>query len=105
MGYGSRALQALNSFYSGELFSLDESAAPEKSYPDPIAIDPVSNSASYAPSCSLITNYQYSRRTFCPSTQRCAPRRLCLPCCNASQKGNRRPLIILASRMALPHNF
>ena len=24
MGYGSRALQALNSFYSGELLNLDE---------------------------------------------------------------------------------
>ncbi|KAF8632043.1 hypothetical protein AX15_002085 [Amanita polypyramis BW_CC] len=43
MGYGSRALQALNSFYSGEYFSLDESIAPEKEYPDPATIDPSTN--------------------------------------------------------------
>ena len=42
MGYGSRTLQALNSFYSGEYFSLDESSfIPEVEYPDPSAIDPV----------------------------------------------------------------
>lgn len=41
MGYGSRALQALNLFYSGEYFNLDESVKPETEYPDPSAIDPV----------------------------------------------------------------
>jgi N-acetyltransferase 10 len=41
MGYGSRALQALNSFYSGEYFNLDESTPAEPEYPDPTAIDPV----------------------------------------------------------------
>src|SRR5438105_4107702 len=41
MGYGSRALQALNSFYSGEYFNLDESSKPEVHYPDGAAIDPV----------------------------------------------------------------
>ncbi|KAF9447020.1 DUF699-domain-containing protein [Macrolepiota fuliginosa MF-IS2] len=40
MGYGSRALQALNSFYSGEYFDLDESSKSQPSYPDPAAIDP-----------------------------------------------------------------
>ncbi|KDR80752.1 hypothetical protein GALMADRAFT_222352 [Galerina marginata CBS 339.88] len=40
MGYGSRALQALNSFYSGEYFNLDESTKPEARYPDPSIIDP-----------------------------------------------------------------
>ncbi|KAK2459458.1 hypothetical protein APHAL10511_008518 [Amanita phalloides] len=40
MGYGSRALQALNSFYSGEYFSLDESNVAEKSYPDSAIMDP-----------------------------------------------------------------
>ncbi|PSS34190.1 hypothetical protein PHLCEN_2v1757, partial [Hermanssonia centrifuga] len=39
MGYGSRALQALNSFYSGEYFNLDEVAEPEYSYPDPSLVD------------------------------------------------------------------
>lgn len=41
MGYGSRALHALNSFYSGEYFNLDESNKPEASYPDVPNIDPV----------------------------------------------------------------
>ncbi|KAL9711453.1 hypothetical protein Ac2012v2_005998 [Leucoagaricus gongylophorus] len=40
MGYGSRALQALNSFYSGEYFNLDESNKPEPSYHDVATIDP-----------------------------------------------------------------
>lgn len=41
MGYGSRALQALNSFYSGEYFNLDESITMKTQYPDAAAIDPV----------------------------------------------------------------
>lgn len=46
MGYGSRALQTLNSFYSGELFNLDEShtVQSELPYPDALVnIDPVSD--------------------------------------------------------------
>ncbi|KAH8977238.1 DUF699-domain-containing protein [Lactarius akahatsu] len=39
MGYGARALHALNAYYSGEYFDLDESAKPEVSYPDAAAID------------------------------------------------------------------
>ncbi|OBZ68966.1 hypothetical protein A0H81_11153 [Grifola frondosa] len=39
MGYGARALQALNAFYSGEYFNLDETSAPEPSYPDPSNVD------------------------------------------------------------------
>lgn len=42
MGYGSRALQALNSFYSGEYFNLDESSRAEPSYPDAAIVEPVS---------------------------------------------------------------
>ena len=42
MGYGSRALKALNSFYSGEYFNLDEATHAEPSYPDATAVDPVS---------------------------------------------------------------
>ncbi|KAG1716074.1 hypothetical protein ID866_1100 [Astraeus odoratus] len=38
MGYGSRALKALNEFYSGEYFNLDETAQVEPSYPDVAAI-------------------------------------------------------------------
>ncbi|KAI0263903.1 GNAT acetyltransferase 2-domain-containing protein [Gloeopeniophorella convolvens] len=39
MGYGARALQALNAYYSGEYFNLDEAAKPEASYPNPAEID------------------------------------------------------------------
>lgn len=55
MGYGARALQALNSFYSGEYFNLDEGPAPEPSYPDPAAIDEV---------CLLIESSHYSATTY-----------------------------------------
>lgn len=41
MGYGARALQALNCFYSGEYFNLDENVAEELSYPDPSVVDKV----------------------------------------------------------------
>ncbi|KAI6114088.1 GNAT acetyltransferase 2-domain-containing protein [Pisolithus sp. B1] len=43
MGYGSRALKALNEFYSGEYFNLDEAAGVEPSYPDATKIDPSTN--------------------------------------------------------------
>ncbi|KAH7885613.1 GNAT acetyltransferase 2-domain-containing protein [Phlebopus sp. FC_14] len=39
MGYGSRALKALNAFYSGEYFNLDESSKADPSYADSAAID------------------------------------------------------------------
>ncbi|GBE81439.1 hypothetical protein SCP_0311680 [Sparassis crispa] len=39
MGYGTRALQALNPFYSGEYFNWDEVSSLEHAYPDPAAID------------------------------------------------------------------
>jgi N-acetyltransferase 10 len=47
MGYGARALQALNSFYSGEYFNLAESSQPETVYPDAAAFDPVRPGSAY----------------------------------------------------------
>ena len=41
MGYGARALQALNAFYSGEYFNLDEDVMREQAYPNPAAVDEV----------------------------------------------------------------
>jgi N-acetyltransferase 10 len=41
MGYGSRALKALNSFYSGEYFNVSENSLSEPSYPDVTLIDHV----------------------------------------------------------------
>lgn len=39
MGYGARALQALNAYYSGEYFNLDEAPRDEPMYPDVAAVD------------------------------------------------------------------
>ncbi|VDC00414.1 unnamed protein product [Peniophora sp. CBMAI 1063] len=39
MGYGRRALDALNAYYSGEYFSLDESVREEAMYPDAAAVE------------------------------------------------------------------
>ena len=40
MGYGSRALQALNAYYSGEYFNLDEHEEHEEAeYADPRKVD------------------------------------------------------------------
>jgi N-acetyltransferase 10 len=41
MGYGARALQALNAYYSGEFLNLDESSKPEVCYADVMGIDEV----------------------------------------------------------------
>lgn len=35
MGYGSRALKALNAYYSGEIMSVDEEIRAEPEYPFP----------------------------------------------------------------------
>lgn len=44
MGYGARALQALNSYYSGEYFSFNDTAPREEhSFPNAAAFDPVSS--------------------------------------------------------------
>ncbi|RDX55888.1 DUF699-domain-containing protein [Lentinus brumalis] len=43
MGYGSRALQALNAYYSGEYFNVDEAMQAEQSYPDPANFDEDTN--------------------------------------------------------------
>jgi len=41
MGYRSRALEALDSFYSDEYFNLDETPKPDMHYPNPSEIDPI----------------------------------------------------------------
>jgi len=41
MGYGARALQALNAYYSGEYFNLDESAKVDASYSDAVTTSEV----------------------------------------------------------------
>jgi hypothetical protein len=41
MGYGARALQALNAYYSGEYFNLDETAKVDVAYSGIAAINVV----------------------------------------------------------------
>jgi len=55
MGYGSQALKALNSFYSGEYFNLNEASPPEPLYPDAAAIDKSSNLLTDNPSVRSVT--------------------------------------------------
>lgn len=54
MGYGSRALEALNSFYSGEYFNLEEEEGKERPEYEQIGVvDPVRRSL-LSIVCSLI---------------------------------------------------
>ncbi|KIY73854.1 putative nucleolus protein [Cylindrobasidium torrendii FP15055 ss-10] len=39
MGYGSRAVQALNSYYSGELFDFDNAEKAEEHFPNPAIVE------------------------------------------------------------------
>lgn len=41
MGYGARALQALNAYYSGEYFNLDETANVDAAYSNIATINEV----------------------------------------------------------------
>lgn len=41
MGYGARALQALNAYYSGEYFNLDETTKVDVAYSDISTINEV----------------------------------------------------------------
>jgi hypothetical protein len=74
MGYGARALQCLNAFYSGEYFNLDEATEAEQSYPDPSRVDEVKPFAH----CALLETHvhNFSVRFFahgqadCTSSQR-----------------------------------
>ena len=47
MGYGARALQALNAYYSGEYFNLDESAQEDALCPDTVTVNEVCHSWPY----------------------------------------------------------
>ena len=41
MGYGSRALKALNAYYSGEIMNVEEETRAEPEYPFPGKVDKV----------------------------------------------------------------
>lgn len=72
MGYGARALQALNSYYSGEYFNFDESVQKERSYPSAAAIDPVRPLYRYLQNFTdLLEEYRSSnRQTYYPRSIR-----------------------------------
>ncbi|KAF8876384.1 GNAT acetyltransferase 2-domain-containing protein [Infundibulicybe gibba] len=55
MGYGSRALKALNAFYSGELYNVDEVSRAEPEYPDATVIDPTTDLLTDAPTVRAAT--------------------------------------------------
>lgn len=52
MGYGARALKALNSYYSGEQLNLDEAVREEPVYPSAASFDPVSTGFSETLLCN-----------------------------------------------------
>lgn len=56
MGYGSRALKALNAYYSGEIMSVDEETRAEPGYPFPGKVGKAC--FRLAEGCSLFTNDQ-----------------------------------------------
>ncbi|KAJ2923519.1 hypothetical protein H1R20_g13575, partial [Candolleomyces eurysporus] len=56
MGYGSRAIQALNSYFSGEYFSLDEEMKDETDYPEVGAVDPSANLLTEKPTVRSATS-------------------------------------------------
>ena len=66
MGYGARALKALNSYYSGEYLSLDESMREEPSYPNAAAFDPVSTIG-----LDLLFSYERTCQSVASLTEHC----------------------------------
>jgi N-acetyltransferase 10 len=84
MGYGARALQALNAYYSGEFFNLDESSKPDVCYADVMGIDEVcqnthhlSRSLTVRQSATLLTDHPTVRpvNTIPPLLQRLTERK------------------------------
>lgn len=86
MGYGARALDALNAYYSGEYFNLDESAKADISHSDPVALNQVNrNYAATHESLPFISPLPFSP-IILPSDQPLQ----CLPFCKDSRNVNLR---------------
>jgi hypothetical protein len=90
MGYGARALQVLNAYYSGEYFNLDETAKVDVSYSDIVTINEVCQNLAAISRGSLpfISRPRFSL-TILLSDQSL----LCLPYCKDSQSVNLRTSI------------
>jgi hypothetical protein len=97
MGYGARALQALNTYYSGEYFNLDEFSKPEVSYVDATVIDEVCQNIPPFPSREI--SPKISPLPFSPTILPSDLPLQCLLSCNASRNVNRRISITSAFRM------
>ena len=67
MGYGARALQALNAYYSGEYFNLDETAKVDAAYSDIAAINEVcQNHAAISKEAYLsLVRHASHRQSYC----------------------------------------
>jgi hypothetical protein len=87
MGYGARALQALNAYFSGEYFNLDETAKVDVAYSDIASINEVcQNHASISQeSLPFISPPRFS-----PTILLSDQPLLCLPYCKDSQSVNLR---------------
>jgi len=96
MGYGARALQALNAYYSGEYLNLDEESREEPSYPDASAVDDV-----YLPLYAISYNelMSISQQIYSLITRPFVLPHRCRPFYNDSLRGNPRTWTILASLM------
>ena len=103
MGYGGRALQALNAYYSGEYFDVAEAARAEEVYPDAANFEEVRASVGRMSKCGVgaddvrvfLVRTRHSSRT----SRKCARRRPCRRCSNALRSGSRRRLTISGYHM------
>lgn len=90
MGYGARALQALNAYYSGEYFNLDETGKVDVAYSDIVAV----NKVCQKPCCHLPEKLTFiSPPRFSPTILLSDQPLLCLPYCKDSQSVNPRTSI------------
>lgn len=97
MGYGARALQALNAYYSGEYFNLDESAKVDDPYFDAVTTDEVCHTLPHQLTRSLPL---VSPPPFLPTTRLSDQPLQCLPSCKDLLNVNPRTSTTSACRMA-----
>jgi hypothetical protein len=90
MGYGSRALQALNAFYSGEYYNFEEAESAAPSYANIGDFDPVSR-IRFVVGLSAYPFHSCRKLLICrlkhPAFERC---QACLHFCSVFLNGNRR---------------
>lgn len=95
MGYGARALNALNAYYSGEYFDLNESAKANVSYSDTATINEVCQNFAIISHGSLSF---ISPPAFSPTILQLDQPLQCLPSCKDLQSVSLRTSITLVCR-------